>query len=114
MSFPSARRVSTVLAALALALFSGCQEAFPVVLRGVVRNAKDGSPVAGVKVTLSPEHGWKPVSENAFPVVSGEDGTFRVVFEMMDAEFNEFGDKSWSVSLSKEGYHDETLDIGAF
>ena len=91
-----------------LIVISGCQFAYPVELRGVIHNARDGAPLPGVTVTMSPS-GYP----DGFPLSTGQDGSFRASFDMSDIDFR--SDKPWSVSLKKEGYyHDATVDLGPF
>jgi hypothetical protein len=92
---------------LPLIVLSGCQYSYPVELRGVVYNARDGAPMPGVTVMFSPR-GYP----NVFPLSSGNDGSFRASFDMSDIDFD--SDKPWSVLLKKEGYHDATVDLGPF
>jgi hypothetical protein len=104
--------IFTILTSLSLALISGCQRAYPVELRGVVYSAKDGAPISGVRVMLSPDLAFGNGYAKVFPVSSGQDGTFRVSFEMFDNAFMKR--ERWSVSLKKDGYHDITIDLGPF
>ena len=85
-------QIFKALTALLFAVISGCSYEYPVELRGIVRSAKDGSPIAGVEVRLTPG-GYG----NAFPLVSGPDGTFRVTVRMPDVDFT--GGEHWSDSL---------------
>jgi hypothetical protein len=105
-------QILTILTPLSLALLSGCQYAYPVELRGTVHSAKDGAPIAGATVTLTPEGAYGSRYAKVFPVTSGQDGRFRVSFTMPDIAF--MGGEPWSLSLKKEGYHDETIDLGSF
>jgi hypothetical protein len=95
------------LAPLVFAVISGCSFEYPVELRGIVRSAKDGAPIAGVEVTLTP-NGYDVV----FPVVSGPDGTFGVTISMPDISFG--SNRPWSVSFKKEGYNEEKVELGSF
>ncbi len=104
--------VFTVATLVSLTLLSGCSFAYPVELRGLIRSAKDGSPISGVIVMLSPDMAYGSGYAEVFPVSSAVDGTFRVSFTMPG---NAFGvGEPWSVSLKQEGYHDETIDLGPF
>ena len=104
--------ILTVLTPTALVPISGCQYAYRVELRGSIYSAKNGAPLGGVRVFLSPEGAYGRQYAEVFPVVSGEDGRFSVSFTMPDVAF--MGAGPWSVSLEKEGYHDETIDLGPF
>ncbi len=95
------------LTLLVFVVISGCSYSHMVELRGIVRSAKDGAPIPGVEVRLTPE-GYG----NVFPLVSGPDGTFRATVEMPDIDFT--GGEHWSVSLKKEGYNEEKVDLGTF
>src|SRR4051794_29283036 len=100
----------TIFTPLSLTLLSGCQYAYPVELRGVIRGAGDGAPIAGATVMLSPAGAYGSGYATVFPVTSAQDGTFRVSFTMPDIDFGE----PWLVSLKKKGYQDETIDLGPF
>jgi len=102
--------IFTILSLLSLTLLSGCQYAYPVELRGVVRSAADGAPIAGVTVMLSPDGAYGSGYARVFPATSAQDGMFRVSFTMPDIAFG----GPWSVSLKMEGYQDETIDLGPF
>jgi hypothetical protein len=104
--------ISAIITLTSLICLSGCSYAYPVELRGVIVSAKDGEPIPGVTVVLSPQ----PYSEggrDVFPVSSGADGSFRVSFTMPDIDFS-MSAKPWSLTFKKAGYHDATVDLGRF
>jgi len=103
------RYCATAVAGLLLIIgVSGCQYNYPFEISGVVRNAADGAPLAGVSVTIRAD-GIR--GESPFPVITGPDGTFKARFEVGDIEFMRDELPQWSLTLSKDGYQDATLDI---
>jgi hypothetical protein len=86
------------LGLLAFVFVPGCTEAYAVEVRGTVRNAADGQPLAGVMV-------WPPEAiGSAGPVFTGNDGTF--TFDQRDVEGNH-----WLLTLKADGFVDEVVDI---
>jgi hypothetical protein len=87
---------------------SGCQYSYPFELQGVVKNAADGQPLAGVTIVLknAREHGDTP-----FPVTTQADGAFSANFRVAGSQFVAADPPVWSLALSKDGFHDEVIDI---
>jgi hypothetical protein len=81
---------------------SGCKKTAPVVISGVVTNAADGKPLAGVRVNASPVAHFE-----------GEDGG------TTDAEgkfsftchFQWGSQTKWSLELGKDRFETETVDL---
>jgi hypothetical protein len=113
MSSPTLRTASRMtmatLASLALLCgTNGCHRVYPFELRGGVRSAADGSPLAEVTVMLRV---GGIVGGTPSPVVTGADGTFNVSFRVADIEFMRDKLPRWSLVLSKEGYDNLTIDV---
>src|SRR5579863_1943927 len=87
----------------------GCQVSYSYVLHGVVKNATDGSPVRGVRVTLKAN---RVTHQTGFPFDTSADRKFRAKFSISDQEFPLDGTlPKWSLVLSKGAFHDEEVDI---
>jgi hypothetical protein len=74
-------------------------------IRGIVVDAESGSPVAAAKLTLT---GDAAPSEEGFPVVSGDDGTFTI-----DPAQVGYGNFTIKAAGLPEGYRAATLYQGA-
>ena len=77
-------------------------------MTGVIKNAVDGSPVAGVLIEPEPYGGW--VNGDS-PVVTGSDGRFSFKFSVDTFEFSNGKLPTWTLKLSKTGFEDETIEI---
>jgi hypothetical protein len=97
---------TAVFGSLLVAGVSGCQFSYPFEISGVVR-ATDGTPLAGVNVTLNAGS----IRESSFPVDTGPDGTFKATVRIGDIEFMRKELPKWSLELSKEGYETTTVDV---
>jgi hypothetical protein len=94
--------------ALLLISLSGCQRSYSYVLHGVVKIAADGSTLAGVVVTVNADG----VShQTGFPFTTNGDGKFRARFDINEREFSEGKIRKWSLTLSRDGFEDEEVDI---
>jgi hypothetical protein len=100
------RLIGVAAFALFLVSVGGCQFSYPFELSGVVR-ATDGAPLPGVTVTLKAGG----ISESPFPLVTGDDGTFKGNFRIADREFMRDELPTWSLKLSKDGYESATVDV---
>jgi len=109
------RRVRLVVTGMAVALLGvavvfvpGCQYSYPYELRLVVRSAVDASPLAGV--TVRTDAGQMTPREDG-PAVTAPDGSFGATISVRDSEF--FGNKHprWTLTLARDGYADELIDI---
>jgi hypothetical protein len=90
----------------ALALMPGCTRYHGYELRGVVRNAADGSPVPGVKVDVSGPDG---PGRSGFPATTDPDGAFAGGFSASGGRPLKPGE--WTVKLTRDGFADEVVDI---
>jgi hypothetical protein len=105
----TSRSAATALGGLLLVYaVSGCSYSYPFEMSGVVKDAASGAPLAGVSVTL--EAGLCS-SDNPFPVVTQPDGTFSANFRVYDGDFMGNRLPKWSLTLSREGYADLTIDV---
>jgi hypothetical protein len=86
----------------------GCQYSYPYALRGVIKSAEGGAPLAGVSISLKADGIF---GKEKFPIVTEADGTFGVDYEVMDIQFMRAELPTWALVLSKEGYSDEIIDI---
>ncbi len=97
---------------LVVPALSGCQNWYPVEVRGVVRSSADGSPMGGVRVILlTPGARWisndgtvvRVRGEND-PTITGDDGSFVFKFEA------DWGPGTrWELALSRDGYEGESV-----
>jgi hypothetical protein len=108
------RQVRTVAIGFALALLGatiavmpGCTRSYPYELRGVVRSAADGSPLAGVTVDVEPGL----LDQTGLPATTAADGSFIASFRASDGEFMTDRLPSWSATLSRDEYVTEVIDI---
>jgi hypothetical protein len=97
--------VCGVLAATSL---PGCQFSYDYEIRGRVKSASDGTPLAGVRITLEATTLFATTS----PTVTATDGSFLLRFTVSDGDFGPGGAMPrWSLTLAREGYADEVIDI---
>lgn len=85
----------------------GCQFAYEYEVRGRIKSSADGSPLTGVMVTLKASS----LFTESGPVWTGPDGSFVLGFEVSDGAFSPRRMPQWSLTLVKEGYVDEVIDI---
>lgn len=89
------------------ALAAGCTMVFPFEVTGVIKNAVDGSLVAGV--LIEPEPGsWL---NGDSPVVTRSNGHFSFKFSMNQMDFSKGKLPTSRFKLSKEGFEGETVEI---
>jgi hypothetical protein len=86
------------LGLLALVWVPGCTEVYAVEIRGTVRSAADGHPLAAALV-FPPE-----AIGSAEPVFTGDDGAF--TFGKRDVQGNR-----WSLTVKADGFVPEVVDI---
>ena len=85
----------------------GCSMIYRYEMTGVIKNAVDGSPVAGVQIERDPGTSIT----GTFPVRTGPDGRFVVEFSVRDGEFFAGKLPKWKFTLSKAGFEDEAVEI---
>jgi hypothetical protein len=100
--------VAFVLLGVAVGLMPGCQRSYPYDLRVVVRDAADARPLFGVRVEIQ---GHLYLDRDPGPPVTVPDGTFAASCSAPDFQFVGDNLPTWSLVLSKDGYHDEIIDI---
>lgn len=101
------RRVPTLLLCGLLGVcLPGCQFAYEYAVSGRINDFTDGKPLAGVRVSLEASE----VFLNTGPVPTAADGSFFLRFRVSDGAFGT-GMPRWSLTLEKEGYADEVVDI---
>ena len=93
--------------ALSACCMAGCQYEYDYEVRGTLKDCSGGSPLAGVRVTL----GASALFVKPNRPVTGVDGRFLLQFSVSDGEFVSGEMPHWSLTLSKEGYADEVVDI---
>ena len=82
----------------AVAVSPGCTKSYPYEVRGVVRSAADGHPLAGVNVTA--HAGWS----SDLPATTEADGSFLFTFRASSSDFNSTQLPKWTATMSREGY----------
>jgi hypothetical protein len=100
-------RGAVLCAVLAASSLQGCQLAYDYEVRGRVKSASDGAPLAGVRITLEAGSLFATTS----PAMTATDGTFSLRFTVSDGAFGPVAMPKWSLTLAKEGYFDELIDI---
>ena len=103
---PVRLRMILVCGALAGCL-PGCQYAYDYELRGRIKSSSEGTPLAGVRITLEATSLFSDTS----PTVTGADGSFSLRFSVSDGAFVAGGMPKWSLVLAREGYVEEVIDI---
>ncbi|MBI3821824.1 MAG: hypothetical protein HY289_03985 [Planctomycetes bacterium] len=101
------RTCGVVLFVCLLFSISGCSYAYSFALSLVVKGI-DGAPLQDVNVTLKAEHFSEAPN---FPVSTGPDGSVRFSFRVRDTVLHHDAMPKWSLLLSKQGFHDEEIDI---
>lgn len=96
------RRVFKVLSSLAIACsLSSCSMIYDYEVRGTIKEFPDGKPAAGVHVSL------KEYVSRLEPTTSRDDGKFVLRFRVA----NPRPDDPLTLTLTKDGYVDESVDI---
>src|SRR4051812_42021469 len=94
------RLVATGLVAallgVAVALMPGCSGSYPFEVRGVVRSAADGTPVAGATVEVD----VRAISRSGLPATTAADGSFTGSFRAADFQFTSDQLPRWSATVS--------------
>jgi hypothetical protein len=85
----------------------GCQFAYDYEVRGTIKDSASGAPLAGVDVALEASG----LLERPTPTVTGNDGSFSLRFRVSDGEFVPDRLPRWSLTLAKEGYSEEVIDV---
>jgi hypothetical protein len=112
MGWRKLRAVAGLLGWIILAcLLPGCQFSYQYEVRGTIRDFAGGTPLTGVHVSL--KEGPAFVGD-PMPAITGNDGSFILRFRVSDIEFPPGTRPKWSLSLAKDNYTDEVIDIGPF
>jgi hypothetical protein len=113
MSIPRVRVVHAFLGALFVltAFLGGCSYAYQFSLKVTAKNAADGKPLSGVKMSLN-LHGQTDHANNDQLVANATDseGMITFPFRVSESAFME-PRKKWYLKLAKKGYIDEIIDI---
>lgn len=99
--------LALVALGVAVGVMPGCSRIYTYDLRVVVRDVADARPLSDVGIEI---RGGLTFDRDQFPPATNADGVFTASCQAFD---HEFFDKlpTWSVVLSKEGYHNEAIDI---
>lgn len=89
-----------------LLILPGCQFHYEYEVRGTIKDFTGGTPLAGVRISLEGSG-----LDGVETPVTGSDGSFLLRFSVGDIEFLPDEMPKWSLSLAKEGYADEVIDI---
>jgi hypothetical protein len=100
--------LALVMLGVSVGMMPGCSQRYTYDLRVVVRDAADARPLADVEVGIQ---GELIIRRDESPSITNADGVFTASCYADDYQF--FPDQlpTWSLVLSKEGYHDEAIDI---
>jgi hypothetical protein len=104
--------ISTVCISLYIA---GCVPVYKYEVRGRIKKSIDGTPLAGVAVTIKRTQAGVPPKfpyagdETDGPTISAEDGSFSLRFDTYEGTLSVL--PKWSLILKKERYADEVIDI---
>jgi hypothetical protein len=90
---------------LAFVYLPGCTKPYAIDVRGTVKDAADGTPLAGVLV-------WPPLAlQAAEPVTTGNDGRFSFGPHDWDGRYDCSSKDGWLLALSRGGAVAEVVDI---
>jgi hypothetical protein len=92
-------------AALAALHLPGCSQPYALDVRGTVKSAADGTPLAGVLVRPP------PALQAAEPVFTGNDGRFSFGPHDWDGRYDTSSKDGWLLALSRDGLVEEVVDI---
>lgn len=99
--------VAVLCGALAACCLPGCQYAYDYEVRGVLKECSGGVALAGARVNLE----GSGILVKPTYAMTGDDGGFSLRFRIRDSEFSPGQMPHWSLTLSKEGFADEVVDI---
>ena len=108
----------TIGLGLCLGLLGGCSRRIRFAVRGIVKDAADGSSLRGVSISLKASATSEPIPHMytgpqptpALPMRTDERGLFEVSLQDVDQVVISLRPQ-WNLVLTKEGYHTETIDI---
>lgn len=100
--------LALVTLGVAVGLMPGCSQRFTYDLRVVVRDAADARPLAEVAIEIQ---GDLIFDRDQYPPTTNADGVFAPSCYAPDYQFFHDALPTWSLVLSREGYHNEIIDI---
>jgi hypothetical protein len=102
----------TVLVAALLLSLTGCSYRYNFDLTVIVRNAADGQPMSGARVTPEPDFFHTPRTDKPRGEATDADGRIAYPFSVSIGEFDEGRrDAPWKMKVEREGFAPEVVDV---